>query len=600
MPRPGAIPWLGAILLLGAMPILPGCGRSDDPARPLLSLAPSPDRGRSSALLVTLDTFRADAAGCGGNPVARTPHLDRLARTGVQFESGVATTPLTLPSHATMHTGLNPPAHGVRDNGTFRLAPDIPTLAESLAQENVATAAFITAFPLERRFGLDRGFTTYDDAVRERTDGNGMLMAQRPGAEAVDAATCWWDGQRSGRWFTWLHLFDAHSPYEAPAPLLQACAGNPYLADVSVADAQLGRAVRAARLRTEHLRILVLGDHGEGLGDHDEMTHGLFIYGSTMRVPAVIWPAPAGEAPGPRPRRFRMQDVGATLFPLLGLQADDAPGDGADAFREEVDRPAYLESRYAFYHHGWAPLRGVIRGEWKFVDAPGPELYYLPDDPGEQANVVDDHPDVADELADLLDDLGRERGAEAPTNLDAEAQAALESLGYLTVDRETLPDAPDPKRMVRVQRMLEQAQAQFTAGRPAQSVGLLRSALGYDPANKDIHQSLGLAYSALGRHEDAVEAYRKCLSLPPHRNDRIPRFELATALIRLGRAREAIPHLEEIAAGPDPDASTFHNLGVARDAVGDHQGAREAWEHALELDPGFELSRQALQGAQRH
>ncbi len=561
------------------------------------SAAPPPDPDRASALFVSLDTFRADAAGSGGNPSARTPHLDRLARTGVQFEDGFAATPLTLPSHATMLTGLNPPAHGVRDNGTFRLDGSLPLLAETLRDAGFATGAFVTAFPLDRRFGLDRGFEVYDDSVRDRDDGHGMLMAQRPGREAADAAAAWWDGRPGEeRWFAWVHLFDAHSPYDAPAALRAACGGDPYAADVALADAALGRSVREAVRSRAQLQVIVLGDHGEGLGDHDEQTHGVFIYGSTMRVPAVVWPAPAGERPGLRRAVFRMQDVGATLLPRLGLDANDAPGEGADVFAED-DRPAYLESRYALYHYGWAPLRGVVHEGWKYVEAPHPELYDLAADPGERRNLIDEHPYVADELAEHLDEIGAERGLEQSADLDPEARAALESLGYVTTDEEALPDAPDPKRMIRIQQMLEQAQARLSAGQPEGSLSLLRAALARNPDNKDVHQMLGLVHSAMGRHAEAVDSFRKCLSLPPHRNDRIPRFELASALLRLGRPGEAAEELETLVAGPDADASTWHNLGVARDRLGDREGARSAWGEALALDPGFELSQRALESA---
>lgn len=587
--------------LLGSLlvPIVVGCSSPPPSPDGTAGVAP-PDRSRASLLFVSLDTFRGDAAGCGGSPAARTPHLDRLARTGLQFEAGLSSSPLTLPSHATMLTGLNPPAHGIRDNGTFRLAETIPTLAEGLSSRGITPAAFIAAIPLDKRFGLDRGFSIYDDDTHEISPGRGTMMAQRPGTEVVASATRWWNSNRdSGRWFTWVHLFDAHTPYDAPRPLLNACGRDTYRADVALADRSLGDAVRQARTTREELWVIVVGDHGEGLGDHRENTHGVFIYGSTIQVPAVIWPAPAGLPPGVRRGHLRMLDVAATVFDLLDLRAQEAPGVGRSGL-SPGSAPAYAETYYPLYHYGWAPLRSVRSDGWKYVEAPDPELYDLAADPGEQSNVIDDHPDRADELAALVADLTTETGP-APTNLelDDEARAALESLGYVTTTPAARPDAPDPKRMIMVQLLFAQAQALNSAGQPQDALGPLRAAYARDPDNKDIHQLFGTLYTALGNHAAATDSFLRCLELPPHQNDRIPRFELASAYVRLGQPEKALPHLETLLKILPVDASTWHNLGVVRNSLGDSQAAREAWRRALGVDPGYKLSREALESQNR-
>ncbi|GJM44883.1 MAG: hypothetical protein DHS20C21_17250 [Gemmatimonadota bacterium] len=580
--------WLAALTVITML----GCGRAPAPRDGSTAAAPPPDRDRSSVLFVSLDTFRADISGSGGHPGGRTPHLDRLARTGTQFRSGLSSSPLTLPSHSTMLTGLTPPAHGVRDNGTFRLPDAVPTLTADLRERGLRTGAFVAAFPLDERFGLAQGFEVYDD----RVDGAGtaILMAQRRGDRVAAAAAEWWSSlDPTERTFSWVHLFDAHTPHDAPRPFVQASGQDTYLAEAAYTDRFLGQAVRSAQAAIDDLWVVLLADHGESRGDHDEATHGLFIYGATIQVPAIIWPAPRELSPGAHPATFPTLDLPATVFDLLGLPPDEAPGSGTSRLRGET-APAYMESLYALYHHGWAPLMAVQDGRWKYVSAPTPELYDLEMDPGETRNVIDDYPDIAADLADRVDALAAETGEAASESLDESSRAALESLGYVTTTVDVRPDAPDPKRMIHVQNLLEQAQSQFYSNRFEEALRTLRAALAKDPNNKDIYQTFGILYTAMGRDSDAADSFWKCLELPPHRNDRVPRYELASAYIRLGRAELAIPHLEKILQEDVPDASTWHNLGVAWEQLGQRDKARVAWQRAVETDPGFELARQAL------
>ena len=322
---PGVAAWLVALGLTAA------CSDGETPPLPGGRHRDAPDRDAASLLFVTLDTFREDAAGVGGDPTAHTPWLDRIARTGIQYR-GLAGSPLTLPSHVNMLTGLDGPAHGVRDNGTFRLPADVPSFVPALREAGFATGAFITAFPLDARFGLARGFDVYDDEVGA-PGGGGLLMGQRSGEIAVAAAQRWLaELPASARWFLWLHLFDAHQPFDAPAPLVARTGGDVYRGDVAMTDRWLGRAIRAAAARESW--VVVLGDHGESLGDHGEGTHGLFVYASTIRIPAIVWPAPAGERPGPRRETFRTVDLPATAFELLGLAPAEAPGKGASVLAE--------------------------------------------------------------------------------------------------------------------------------------------------------------------------------------------------------------------------------------------------------------------------
>ncbi|HMB69784.1 MAG TPA: sulfatase, partial [bacterium] len=517
--------------------------------------APAPSPGASSLLLVSLDTFRADAAGSGGDPQARTPHLDRLARTGVQFEDGLVPVPLTRPSHASMLTGVNPPKHGIRDNGMFGLAEGVPTLAEHLRERGFATAAFIAAFPLDSEFGLDRGFDVYDDVVYR--SGAMFTEAQRDGDEVTRSAAEWIEALPSDRRaFVWVHLFDAHSPPNAPAPVSAAYGGDAYPADVWTADHWLGRAVRTAEERGG-FRIIVLGDHGESRGEHREPTHGVFVYGSTMRVPAVVHPAPAGAPAGLQRAVFRAIDVPATAFDLLELAPETAPGDGVSALTGSP-RATYMESLFPAIEFGWAELRAVQADGWKYVRAPESELYDLRSDPGETRNVIDEHPERAAELAAQLDSLIREEVSGESVELDAAAREALESLGYVTGDGaapDSGADLPDPKRMIAVQNDISAAQGLLSEDRPDAALQLLRRALRRDPRNKGLYLTMGMALARLGAHAGAADAFVRSIELPPHRNDRVARFELASSYLLLGENEKAAEQLKLVLETSPNDAN---------------------------------------------
>jgi arylsulfatase A-like enzyme len=255
------------------------------------------DPGRS-VLFVSVDTLRADALGCYGRPDARTPWIDRLAAGGVRFETARAHNVVTLPSHANLLSGQYPLRHGVRDNTGFRFPADWPTLATILHERGWRTGAFVSAFPLDSRFGLGRGFDVYDDRVGG-TETTAFAMPERPGTETVRAALRWIDSVRGRRWFAFVHLYEPHFPYEPPASLASSFPGEPYQGEVAASDAALGPLLEPLLAAGTGERVLVVftSDHGESLGEHGEATHGIFAYEATLRVPLVL------HAPGLLPGR---------------------------------------------------------------------------------------------------------------------------------------------------------------------------------------------------------------------------------------------------------------------------------------------------------
>ena len=461
-------------------------------------------------LLVTIDTLRADRLGCYGRAGAETPVIDGLAARGVRFENSVAHVPLTLPSHASILTGLTPLRHGVRDNAGFVLAEGSATLAGWLASAGYEAAAFVSAFPVHHRFGLGQGFATYDDRFPRGADPARPSYVERRGDATTSAALAWISGKGAGGapLFTWLHLFDPHAPYEPPEPFASRFKGREYEGEVAFADRQLGRLLegwRAARGRDPI--VVVTSDHGEGLGEHGEPTHGLFIYDSTIRVPLVVAGpgVPPGRVPGTLARGI---DVAPTLLDLAGVPVPAsvegrslrAAWEGGGG-REE---PAYVESLFGRLGFGWAPLHGWRERGLMFIDAPRPEMYDLRADPGQARNVA----------GDRVEDLARMRRAvraamatapEArPAAIPREAREQLRSLGYVASEPGGRPSLRDPKDFASLAVRIENAMAIERAD-PRRASLEFRAALEEDPGNRVARRHLAMALVA-GREDRRREA----------------------------------------------------------------------------------------------
>src|SRR5262245_7892744 len=313
---------------------------------------------RPNVLLVTLDTVRADHVGCYGAASASTPTLDRLAASGVRFNTAVAHAPLTAPSHASILTSRTPLGHGVRDNGAYVLPQGVRSVAEDFAKAGYRTGAFVSGFPLTRRFGFDRGFATYDDHLPRGTDPRRTAYAERNAAGTTDAALKWLDAAPAQPFFLWVHYFDAHAPYEPPAELA-ARTGSAYAGEIAFVDSQVARL--AARIDIARTLVLVTADHGESLGEHGEDTHGIFVYDSTLRVPFLVAGPGVPSAVTP-PTVARGIDVAPTLLDLAGIATTGMEGRSlrpAFTGTRMDDAPTYSESLHPLLQYGWAPLHSL-------------------------------------------------------------------------------------------------------------------------------------------------------------------------------------------------------------------------------------------------
>jgi arylsulfatase A-like enzyme/Flp pilus assembly protein TadD len=546
-----------------------------------------------SVLLVSIDTLRADALGCYGRPDAATPWIDRLAAQGVRFEAARAHNVVTLPSHANLLSGEYPLRHGVRDNAGFRFPADRPTLATILRERGWRTGAFVSAFPLDSRFGLDRGFEVYDDRVGGDGTAAAFAMPERRGSRTVEAARRWIESVGDGRWFAFVHLYEPHFPYQPEEPFAARFPGEPYHGEVAAADAALGpflEPLLSAGARTRALVVLT-SDHGESLGEHGEATHGVFAYEATLRVPLVLH-APRLFPPRVVATPVRHVDVLPTVLDALGLEAPAGlPGRSLlplAAGTEDGGQDSYFESLSPSLDRGWAPLRGIVAGGLKYVDLPLPELYDLRRDPGEGQNLAASRPRDLEELQARLARLRRgDVGLGGRVPEDEAALERLRALGYVAGEgvapKVRYTEEDDPKRLVDLDARFESVLSLYQAGDLDGAVAACEEVLRRRPDAPRAWLQLAYLERARGRLDAAVAASRKAVDLRPLDPESVSLH--AVYLTEAGRPGEALAFLEPAVAARLPDVDVLTALGMAQARSGRPADALATFARARELDP---------------
>jgi len=571
-PRRAAVPPC-APLLVAAL-VASGCAGGDGTARPVT--------GPPTVLLLTVDTLRADRVGCYGRSDAGTPAIDTLAAEGVRFDAAQTTAPLTLPAHASLLAGRTLPAHGVFDNGTFALPEGIPVLAEAFEKAGWATGAFISSPVLARRYGLARGFVRYDDEIRREQGQSGIVMYydERPGTETVARALAWLKEQGDKPTLLWVHLWEPHAPYIPPPAFAAAHPGDPYQGEVAAADAALAALVSGIERegRRGRLLVVVAADHGEGLGEHGEPTHGVFLYRQTMQVPLVV----SGPAWGVRRdaavvEPVSLADVAPTLLELVGLP----PLPGADGYSlapaltgkgGPPARPGVLaESHLPQLEFGWSGLRAIVHGDQKLIDAPRPELFDLARDPEEATNLADGRAAETAALREAGTDLLRRARAGAleggsARSATSEELAQLQSLGYAGSGRRVSggglidPGAADPKDRTGFLELHDRAAELARTGRQGEAIALFAELERAEPRNPSLLFQHGQALIVTGRHDEAIAVFSRAVTVDPH-------FGMA-----------------------------WYRLGQLLDSRKDAAGAETAYRRAIEADPVALDPRKALAG----
>ncbi|MEP7118755.1 MAG: sulfatase-like hydrolase/transferase, partial [Acidobacteriota bacterium] len=497
-----------------------------------LAVAASCSRGSSgpiNVLVISLDTLRADHVGSYGDAAAKTPVLDALAARGTRFASATTTTPLTLAAHTSLFTGTFPTHHGVRDNTGFHVDDAVTTLAEVFKGRGYRTGGFVSAFVLDARWGIAQGFDDYvDDFNLSKDLGPGLDAIQRPGNETADQALAWLATPDQRPFFAWVHLYDPHAPYEAPADVaarFPATREGAYDAEINFTDTQVGRLIAALQAdgRLDHTLVVVVGDHGEELGEHREQAHGFFVYDGAVQIPLIM----AGPGVGPRvvSSQVRIVDVMPTVLDLAGVAI---PGEVQGASLRPLivgqaqELLAYSESWYPRFHYGWSELAAVRDGRFKFILAPRRELYDLTADPHELTNLASANGALADAMERALRALvaktTRAPGATAAqaATASAEVEQKLRALGYVGGgSARNMEERPrrDPKDTIELYNLLKLAGSDSEAGRYDAAAAKVLQALAVDPEIIDAHAQLGNIYAKAGRQKDAVAAYMRALAL---------------------------------------------------------------------------------------
>jgi arylsulfatase A-like enzyme len=564
--KPGSMPkpWLLLPLVL-----LAGCGRE----------APRPDM-----VLITIDTLRPDALGWIGQR-NDTPTLDRLAREGLAFRNGVTSVPITLPAHAAMMTGCYPFRLGLRDNGQT-LAEDAPTLAARLAAQGYRTAAFVSGFPLKRTFGIDQGFGHYDDTMPDGQQG----YVERS-AEATSRAAMDWLAQQDddAPLFVWIHYYDPHDPYQPPREFWQPGPRGAYDGEVVYTDHWIGKLLESWPARGGRERLTVYtSDHGEALGEHGEDTHGYFVYDSTVLAP-IVWHWPGRIQPREDDAQIRHIDIAPTLLALAGAQAPPPECEGVGLAEvmeggKTQSRTAFVETWLPWNYFGWSPLFAVRDPDWKFIQAPKPELYDLAADPGELDNAIADRPEIADRQLATLDGI---RSA-PPLQVSGVAEAAvleeLRGLGYIGIGQgsdEVPADVADPKDRIQMRRLLITADAQLAQGDVERGLRTLDNALLQEPGSRFAALRAGSHLLKLGQVERALPYLQRAIVNDPGRAE--ARFALGDALTRLGRDAEALEHWLELARLQPRRFEAWFNIALGHLALGNADSARQARDRAAAL-----------------
>ncbi len=566
---------------------------------------------RPHILLITLDTTRADYLGCGGRAEASTPTLDSLASEGTRFTKAYTPVPLTLPAHASLFTGRFPWEHGVRDNGLYALGDSLPVLAALLSDAGYWCAAIIGAQPLRAQYGLARGFVVYDDAVGAAR--HAFDYPERPAFEVTERALAALSLRPKGHpVFLWVHYFDPHAPYAAPRGKMTG-----YDVEIARMDTQIGRLIRG--LPEGRWLVVAVADHGEGLGEHGEQTHGDFLYRTTLHVPLII----AGSSW----KRGVTVDTPVTLvdlFPTILKAAGvrPPPSSGVDLHRSIPSRPILAETLHPLVRYGWPPLRSVERGAWKLIQGERVELYRADADPREGRDESRAFPDTVAALLALVPPLGPFGQVMPLGPHDLEALAAL---GYFSdqaslAPREELLAMIDKGNKLAQERRFSEAVRWFEAvvrsdpgnlwarmgvgtchagmGNPAKADSVFRSVLDTHPSYLPALQNLAMVRLMAGDDAEAERLHSEVLALMP--GDLASLEALAVCLRRQKKFEESLSVYERLATAKPYDAIVLRDMGsLLAYELNRREEAIRVWRRALALDPRLPQRREMEREMQR-
>jgi len=545
-----------------------------------------------NVLLVTLDTTRADRIGCYGYEKAKTPNLDSLALGGVQFSNTYCQVPLTFPSHCSILTGTYPIYHQVHNNGTYYLHPDLLTVAEILKGRGFKTAAFVSSFTVDSRFGLDQGFDFYDDKFAEEEVFK-ALKSERKADKIYTSFSNWLDKNGTQQFFCWVHFFDPHLPYDPPSPFKEEFLEKPYDGEIAYMDYYIGKTVEKLKEKNilNKTLIILAGDHGEAFGEKEVAGHGVFLYDVTMKVPLIFYAEnnlPKGKVVK---SRVRLIDIMPSILGMLDIaMSEEIQGISLLPYiegREKDDLGSYIETYYPRENYGWSELIGLIDGDWKYIQAPKEELYNLKKDPEEEKNAINEEKKVVSDMKNKLRDIIKNysSGLEAEKReMTAEEKERLRSLGYVGFSEGISKDElPDPKDRIDELQMIHQAEMYEFQGNYQEAAKIFEKILSLRSDTPSSYVNLALMYAKMRKFDETLRILEQGI-------ERIPGSEVLLSrqghtYLVLGRLKKALESMQAVLKiNPryfDALLASAYILGI----MGKKEEALGYYEKALEIEP---------------
>lgn len=550
-----------------------------------------------NVILITLDTLRADYVSAYEPGNADTPNLDKAASDGVLFERCIAQSPLTLPSHTSILSGTYPLHHQIRDNGGFLVPDNLELISEVLKKKGYATSAFIASYVLHSKWGIDQGFDTYsDDFDLSRYEKISLGNVQKPAGQVLKDARQWLTEHKDKKFFTWIHLYDPHTPYEPPPPFKEKYPRRPYRGEVEYTDYELGgffQFLDQQKISSNTL-IIIAADHGEGLGQHDERTHGFFIYDTTVHVPLII------RAPFKFPVQrvkdtVELIDIAPTILDALQIPVPQSyQGESLLGLmtgkNKRKKKNAYTETYYPRLHFGWSELKALYYDNgWKYIQAPKHELYDVSVDKNEADNLALKKSYQATKAKQRIERFIRQHSATAlkpgqAKRLDKEALQKLAALGYLTtvVDTKGKERLPDPKGKVEVFNQLSKAKEWMVKKEYDKAINLLEKILKTDPNLIDGILHLGNAYSRKKDYKNALKYYYEVLERKP--DYQAAMINVINSLVRMGNLEEGIKETKRFLKTFPRDYSLFNELGTIYYMNREYDNALKAYRQSIEIE----------------
>jgi arylsulfatase A-like enzyme/Flp pilus assembly protein TadD len=560
-------------------------------------------------IIISVDTLRADRLGCYGFSDVKTPTIDMFASIGVKFERCIAQTPLTLPSHTSLLTGTFPTFHGVRDNGGFLVPQEMNTIAELFKQNGFQTSAFVAAYVLDSKWGIDQGFDYYFDNFdlsKYKTISLGNV--QRPGNEVVDEVIPWLDRHKQQKFFTWIHLYDPHTPYEPPSPYNEMYPDHPYIGEIAYTDSQIARIWEYLEKNglVDNTILVFTSDHGESLGEHREMAHGFFVYQAGVHVP-LIFVTPFELFQGiSRSAVVSLVDIMPTVLDLSGIPIpDQVQGKSlVPIFSSESQTKyfSYSETFYPRFHYGWSELKSYQDERFKLIVAPRLELYDLADDPGELNNLIDGQPEEARRLMSLINEFIEETGKDAYdldySHMDEESRQKLAALGYIgtfaassSLEGRRLGD---PKDKIVVFNRLSRARELGLEGEFDRAVRMIEEIIEEDPEVIDAYSALGILYKRENLHEEAIDTFLKVLDMKPDDHNAVT--NISSSFVQMGKLDEAEAFILERFESLKQDSQIHFSLGYIKNLKKEYEEAAKYFQKCIELNPSSASAYNALGG----